>query len=126
MVLRDVSCEPMNSEEAAALLRTRRSLTGETYSEETISAWTEALRHDDYQTCHQAMITAARTDKRVAIATIVAQLPPRPQSTAAGAHQWSCICAGRGWIEVEQTGRAGNRYLAWTPCPDGPRTGFSE
>lgn len=116
----------MNRDDARRLLLLRRELTSESFSDATIDAWHDALDDRPFDQSRTALIVASRSEKRVTIAHVVEHLPPRTAGRGVDRHATSCICAGRGWIEVEQTGRAGNVYLAWLPCPDGPRTGFTE
>lgn len=50
----------------------------------------------------------------------------RPKSTfRRSSHSLSCMCAGVGWLEVEQHDDLGS-WLAWSRCPNGPPTEFTE
>lgn len=115
----------MTQTEAAELLRLRRALTGVTYNDETVTAWYQALDGQDYEACRSALIAAAQTEKRITVAHVVEQLPRRQRTGNEQTHSRSCICAGRGWIEVEQHD-ARHTWFAWDRCPNGPRTGFVE
>jgi hypothetical protein len=68
----------MNIQQTTALLRMRRDLTGESFNDGTIEAWTEALADTDAHHVHKALIAAARIYQRVTIAHIYSHLPPRP------------------------------------------------
>lgn len=115
----------MNQTETGDLLRLRRELTGTTWNDETIAAWAQALKDQDYDACRTALLTAAQTDRKITVAHVVEQLPRHARVERDDRHARTCICDGRGWIEVEQTdGRT--VWLAWDRCPNGPRTGFHE
>lgn len=84
----------MNSMEASELLRTRRSLTGSTFNEETITAWQQAFAGQDYQQCHAALISAARDEKRVTVAHIWERLPLPQREAVADTPPDLCIRCG--------------------------------
>jgi hypothetical protein len=114
----------MNQTETAELLRTRRGLTGETYNDDTVAAWRDALDGQDYEACRTAVINSSKTEKRITVAHVVAQLPRHERPNDRN-HSVACICSGRGWIEVDQSdGRT--VWTAWARCPNGPPTAFVE
>ena len=116
----------MNWIETEAFLRARRALTREVYTDETITAWSQALAPWQYEDCHKALIEASRGTDRVFVAQIVKHLaPPPPTGPTRDAHSIACMCGGRGWLEVEQHDDNGT-WMAWARCPNGPPTGFIE
>ena len=115
----------MNNTEAGELLRQRRKLTGGTYNDDTVAAWQQALAPWPYEQCRDALVDAARTEKRVTVAHVV-ELLPATKHVRNDRHSVACICSGRGWVEVEQSNGRGNTWHAWDRCPNGPRTGFHE
>jgi hypothetical protein len=125
MVSRDVAKrDAMNRTETAELLRTRRELSGGTYNDDTIDVWHEALAGWTYSEVRNALVRASRQHSRVTIASVVEHLRPLPANTPEG-HARSCICQGRGFIEVEQRDDH-HSWWAWARCPNGPPTGFIE
>ena len=113
----------MNNTETELLLRTRRNLTGSTYNDDTIADWRTALEAWTYEQCREALIAASHTGRKVVIADLVEHLPAL--RTTDDRHSSSCICAGRGWIEIEQHNDH-ETWWAWGHCPDGPHTEFVE
>ena len=114
----------MTNTEANELLRLRRALTGETYNDETVAAWKAAFDEWQYTDCRDALVATARTEKRITVADIAGLLSPSTKQRT-GNHPPSCMCEGRGWIEVEQHDDHGS-WAAWDRCPNGPRSGFVE
>jgi len=119
----------MNTDETITALRVRRDLTGESFNDGTVGAWTEALRPWPMPTVCSAVVAAARQHKRVAVADVVERLPQRTRE----APPRHCeLCDGTGWVDApprvwpdERTstqvqpcrcseGQAGARSRIWT------------
>ena len=115
----------MTNDEAARILRIRRDLTGEQFNDGTVEVWREALHDWSPVEVRAAVIAASREHERVTVAHVTKRLSPRTKQSHDEAHSLSCICAGRGWIEVEQRDDR-HSWWAWDRCPNGPRTGFVE
>lgn len=115
----------MNTDDTANILRIRRDLTGEQFNDGTVTGWTLALKEWPKVEVRDAVIAASRAHERVTVAHVVDLLTPMPDRPKDQRHALSCICAGRGWIEVEQHDER-STWLAWDRCPNGPRTGFVE
>jgi hypothetical protein len=116
----------MNNTETAELLRNRRDLTGAVYNDDTVATWQRALGDWSFEQCRDALTVAARNERRISVSHVVDQLPPNSRKTHSDRHARTCICDGRGWLEVEQHDDRGGSWLAWDRCPNGPRTGFHE
>jgi hypothetical protein len=87
----------MNADETTAVLKIRRDLTGETFNDGTIGAWTLALGSWPLVQVRTALIAAAREANRVNVAHVVDRLPQRSRLTAPPT---SCeLCDGTGWVE---------------------------
>lgn len=114
----------MNHDETATILKARSSLTSQPYGPDVVDIWHEALKGWTYTEVRNALIRAGRDHPRISIAHVVERLAPLPSNTPEG-HPRSCICAGRGFIEIEQRD-ARHSWWAWARCPDGPPTGFIE
>jgi len=66
----------MNRDETSRLLRTRSALTSQPYGDDAIDAWYEALHPWTYTAARDALVDAARHDKKVSVAHVVDRLPP--------------------------------------------------
>jgi len=67
----------MTFDETVLLLKSRRTLTGQVYDDVAFNAWHTALEPWSYTEVLTAMIDAARTESKIAVAHIVKHLPPR-------------------------------------------------
>ena len=83
------------------------------------------LADQDYEACRTALIAASPKEKRITVAHVVEGLPRHARPVRDASHARTCMCEGRGWIEVEQHDSHGS-WWAWDHCPNGPRTGFVE
>jgi hypothetical protein len=115
----------MNNTETAELLRMRRNLTGATYNDDTVTDWQLALRPWSYEQCREALATAALAHPRVSIAHLAEYLPAHQSIPRDTRHPASCMCEGRGWIEIEQHDDH-ETWKVWDHCPNGPITAFHE
>lgn len=88
----------MTSDETVAVLKVRRDLTGESFNDGTVIAWTEALGAWPMPAVRSAVVAAAREHKRVAVADVVERLPQRARPLAPPA---DCeLCDGTGWVDA--------------------------
>lgn len=69
----------MTITDTAELLRNRRNLTGQTYNEDTITDWCDALEGWTYEQCRNALLAASRDERRITIAHIIERLPRDPE-----------------------------------------------
>ena len=78
------------------VLRLRRALTGDTYNELTVDAWHTVFAHNDYDQVHTALVEAAKDQRHVAVADVVARLhrapdpwaPPPTEGEVVAMHEW--------------------------------------
>jgi hypothetical protein len=116
----------MNRAETEALLRLRRDLTGETFNDGTVNAWGQALDGWSYAQTSTAVTVASRLHGRVNVSHVVEQLPAHERQQARDQHSTSCICAGRGWLDVTPDDAGPFVIATWARCPNGPPSGFYE
>lgn len=114
----------VNTTETGELLRTRRNLTGTTFNDDTIRDWHHAIGAWSFAQCHDALVDASRTERKVTVAHLIDRLPVQ-RRPGERRHSPSCLCSGRGWILVEQHS-AVEMWMAWDHCPEGPNVGFWE
>jgi hypothetical protein len=90
---------PVNNQDTITALKIRRDLTGESFNDGTIDAWTEALDPWTPSQVRTAMITAAKTHHRVTVAQVV-ELLPTPVTPAPLTPPLHCeACDDTGWVD---------------------------
>lgn len=88
----------MTRDETETILRNRRALTGQTYDDDMIDLWDEALAEWTYRETRDAMLHAARTERRVSIAQLIEHLPaPRPRPITEPCD----LCGGDGLVRSD-------------------------
>lgn len=69
----------MNTDDTLIALRLRRELTGESFNDGTIEAWTAALDYWQLADVRTAIVKASRTNPRVTVPHVIEHLPHRPR-----------------------------------------------
>jgi hypothetical protein len=67
----------MTRDETLTLLRTRSALTSQPYSDDVAEAWHDALHEWSLTEARNALVQAARDEKRITVAHLVERLPSR-------------------------------------------------
>jgi hypothetical protein len=109
--------QTMTRDEWRRLFQLRRQLTDESFSDDTIDAWTDALPKLDYAAGAKAMTGAAKERDRVTLHRFTAELPhqgpTRTHTTSIGAP--GCVeCDGCGFSEHTDPHEPG--VIRWAPC----------
>jgi hypothetical protein len=89
----------MNTDEATVMLRLRRDLTGESFNDGTVAAWSEALGAWPTAAVRVAIVDAARGHQRVSVAHVVERLPARARRPDTPPVHCE-LCAGTGLVSA--------------------------
>lgn len=85
----------MHRSEVVNLLRLRRQLTNETFSDDTVDAWQRGCYGLDYADAERALIDAARAG-RVTLHALYETLPAREVPVPEKCE----LCDGTGWVDL--------------------------
>ena len=81
----------MDPADTLIALRVRRDLTGESFNNGTIEAWSDALDYWELADVRKAIIKASRIHPRVTVPHVVEHLPqrPRPDTSTQVHFEWA-------------------------------------
>lgn len=115
----------MNRDTAIDVVTKLQAIWTERWSPTRTDQWIEAVETCDERAAETTLIQLRSShEKCPSIAEFLTIA--RPHSTyRRSSHSLSCMCAGVGWLEIEQHDELGS-WTAWSRCPNGPATVFAE